>query len=33
MVGRDFIPFGKSQQPELFTYADGVDTMQFLLGL
>ncbi|MCF6171289.1 MAG: acyl-CoA reductase [Bacteroidales bacterium] len=25
------IPFGKSQQPELWEYADGVDTMQFLL--
>lgn len=27
------IPFGKTQQPGLFDYADGVDTMQFLLGL
>jgi Acyl-CoA reductase (LuxC) len=25
--------FGKSQQPTLFTYADGIDTMQFLLSL
>ena len=33
IVGKDFIPFGQSQQPDLFTYADGVDTMQFLLGL
>jgi hypothetical protein len=33
IVGDNFIPFGQSQQPELFTYADGVDTMQFLLGL
>jgi hypothetical protein len=25
--------FGTSQKPDLFTYADGVDTMQFLLAL
>lgn len=38
VVGRDgliknIIPFGKAQQPELWDYADGVDTMEFLLGL
>ncbi len=36
VVGADenrFIPFGKSQQPELWDYADGVDTMKFLLKL
>ena len=27
------LPFGKSQQPELWDYADGVDTMRFLLRL
>ncbi len=27
------IPFGQAQQPSLFSYADGVDTMQFLLSL
>lgn len=27
------IPFGKAQQPELTDYADGVDTMAFLLAL
>ncbi len=27
------IPFGKSQQPGLADYADGVDTLSFLLGL
>lgn len=27
------VPFGKSQQPELWDYADGVDTMEFLLSL
>jgi hypothetical protein len=27
------IPFGTTQQPELWDYADGVDTMQFLLSL
>ena len=29
----DPIPFGKSQQPELWDYADGVDTISFLLGI
>ncbi|MFO7978346.1 MAG: hypothetical protein R6U64_06765 [Bacteroidales bacterium] len=29
----DPVPFGKSQQPELWDYADGVDTMRFLSGL
>jgi hypothetical protein len=27
------VPFGKSQQPELWDYADGVDTMEFLSNL
>ena len=27
------VPFGKSQLPELWDYADGVDTIKFLLGL
>lgn len=26
------VPFGKAQSPELWDYADGVDTMEFLLG-
>tara|TARA_B100001109_G_scaffold255875_1_gene261961 strand:- start:2828 stop:3865 length:1038 start_codon:yes stop_codon:yes gene_type:complete len=30
-VGHDFeVPFGKSQSPQLWDYADGVDTMEFL---
>ena len=33
IVGKNHIPFGKSQEPGLFDYADGVDTMQFLLSL
>ena len=33
IVGADYIPFGKAQEPELFDYADGIDTIQFLLGL
>ncbi|MGG9960927.1 acyl-CoA reductase [Ferruginibacter sp. SUN106] len=33
IVGHGNIPFGKAQQPGLFDYADGVDTMQFLLTL
>ena len=31
--GLDVIPFGKAQQPGLGDYADGVDVMDFLLGL
>ena len=27
------IPLGKAQQPGLMDYADGIDTMQFLLTL
>jgi hypothetical protein len=26
------VPFGKAQSPELWDYADGVDTMAFLLA-
>jgi hypothetical protein len=33
IVGQQHIPFGQAQQPGLFDYADGVDTMQFLLTL
>ena len=33
IVGKNFIPFGKSQEPGLFDYADRIDTMQFLLSL
>lgn len=33
IVSEENIPFGKTQEPELFDYADGIDTMQFLLGL
>lgn len=33
IAGMNGIAFGKTQQPSLFTYADGVDTMQFLLSL
>lgn len=33
VVGKDFIPFGNAQQPELWDYADDVDTMKFLTGL
>jgi hypothetical protein len=27
------IPFGTSQSPQLWDYADGVDTMEFLSGI
>ncbi|MEP1032848.1 acyl-CoA reductase [Ekhidna sp.] len=30
IVGKGFIPFGKAQRPELWDYADDVDTMEFL---
>ena len=31
--GAGFMPFGQAQSPGLFSYADGVDTVQFLLTL
>lgn len=33
IVGRNHIPFGEAQKPRIFNYADGIDTMQFLLSL
>lgn len=33
VVGRNHLPFGKAQHPELNDYADGVDTIAFLLSL
>ncbi len=33
VVGRGRIPFGAAQRPALWDYADGVDTMRFLLEL
>jgi len=33
VVGEGFIPFGKAQLPEVWDYADGVDTMEFCLSL
>ncbi|WP_291912124.1 acyl-CoA reductase [Chitinophaga sp. CB10] len=33
LVGKDFTPFGYAQQPSLKDYADGVDTMAFMLGI
>ncbi len=33
IVSNENIPFGLAQQPGLFDYADGVDTMAFLLSL
>lgn len=32
VIGREHAPYGQSQQPSLYDYADGVDTMQFLLS-
>jgi hypothetical protein len=33
VIGNGFVPFGEAQKPGLFSYADKVDTMQFLLSL
>ena len=33
IVGSKYVKFGESQKPSLFDYADGIDTMQFLLSL
>ncbi|WP_212003095.1 acyl-CoA reductase [Chitinophaga sp. HK235] len=33
LVGQQFTPFGQAQQPSLSDYADGVDTLAFLLEL
>jgi hypothetical protein len=33
VVGEKVLPFGAAQSPGLMDYADGVDVMQFLLGL
>jgi hypothetical protein len=33
IVGRGGIPAGQAQKPTLFDYADGVDTLQFLIDL
>ncbi|ANI88243.1 acyl-CoA reductase [Arachidicoccus ginsenosidimutans] len=33
IAGNKYLPFGATQQPSLNDYADGVDTMQFLMNL
>jgi len=33
IAGQGFVPFGKAQQPELWDYADDVDTLKFLTQL
>ena len=33
IAGKGFIAFGETQKPSLYDYADGVDTMEFLLTL
>jgi hypothetical protein len=32
IVGRHYVPFGKAQSPHLWDYADGIDTIEFLLN-
>jgi hypothetical protein len=31
VVGKHYIPFGKAQSPHLWDYADGIDTIEFLI--
>jgi hypothetical protein len=33
VVGHAYLPFGSAQSPSLSDYADGVDTMEFLLKI
>jgi hypothetical protein len=33
IVGKGHLPFGTTQKPSLSDYADGVDTVQFLLNV
>ena len=33
IAGDGFTPFGRVQNPSLFDYADGVDTLRFLTNL
>jgi hypothetical protein len=33
VVGENYLSFGKAQKPEVWDYADNVDTLQFLLSL
>jgi hypothetical protein len=32
-ISNQVVNFGQSQQPKLWDYADGIDTMDFLAGL
>lgn len=33
IVGNAYLPFGKAQEPAIDDYADGIDTMEWLVGL
>ena len=33
VVGKNYLPFGSAQTPNLWDYADGVDTLEFLSNL
>jgi hypothetical protein len=33
VVGKGYIPFGNSQSPVITDFADGVNTMEFLVNL
>jgi hypothetical protein len=33
IIGNNYTPFGTAQKPDIFTFADGLDTMSFLVNL
>ena len=33
IIGKEYMPFGMAQCPQIFTFADGVDTLKFLMDL
>ena len=33
IVGKEYLPFGKSQQPSLTDYADNIDVLNFVTNL
>jgi hypothetical protein len=33
IIGKEYVPFGTAQCPLINDYADGIDTMKFLLEL
>jgi hypothetical protein len=33
IVGKDYVPFGKSQFPDILDFSDGISTKEFLMAL